>query len=135
MVSGWALSWPRTASTACRFTSAQRLSQLASGSPVVARTRANLEAVKPEGYASCCEAIGAMDLREGLDRIGAPTIVISGSDDPATPPDHGRQIADAIPGARFELVEGARHLANLERPELVTRLILEHLDPDKEAAA
>jgi 3-oxoadipate enol-lactonase len=102
----------------------------ASGSQVVARTRAILEAVKPEGYASCSQAIGSMDLREGLASISAPTLVISASDDPATPPEHGRAIADAIPGARFELIQGARHLAILERPDEVVPLILDHLDPE-----
>jgi 3-oxoadipate enol-lactonase len=104
----------------------------ASGSPVVARTRANLATVIPEGYASCAEAIGGMDLRDDLAAIAAPTLVISASDDPATPPEHGRLIADAVAGARFELVETARHLASLERPDVVTRLILEHLDPPPE---
>lgn len=103
-----------------------------SGSPVVRRTRAILAATQPEGYASCSEAIGGMDLRDALPSITAPALVISASDDPATPPDHGRLIADAIPGARFELIEGARHLASLERPEPVTKLILEHLDPEPE---
>jgi 3-oxoadipate enol-lactonase len=107
----------------------------ASGSPqVLARTRANLAAVKPEGYASCCEAIAGMDLREDIGDIRAPTLVVSASEDPATPPDHGRLIADTIPGARFELVEGARHLACLERPEDVTPLILDFLDPEQEAS-
>ncbi len=73
-----------------------------------------------------------MDLRDELPSITAPALVISASDDPATPPDHGRLIADTIPGARFELIEGARHLASLERPEEVTKLILEHLDPEPE---
>jgi 3-oxoadipate enol-lactonase len=103
-----------------------------SGSPVVQRTRAILASTQAEGYASCSEAIGGMDLRGQLSSIEAPSLVISASDDPATPPDHGRLIADAIPGARFELIEGARHLASLERPDEVTMLILEHLDPEPE---
>ena len=37
-------------------------------------------------------------------RVAAPTLVISGADDPATPPEHGRLLADGIPGARFEVV-------------------------------
>ena len=49
--------------------------------------------------------------------------MIAGAEDPATPPDHGRAIADGIAGARFELIEGAAHLANIEKAELVTPLI------------
>jgi len=82
-----------------------------------------------EGYAGCCEAIRDMDLRDRLARITAPTLVISGADDPATPPEHGELIRDAIPGAGFEVVPNAAHLANVEQPEEITRAVLGHLDP------
>jgi 3-oxoadipate enol-lactonase len=93
-----------------------------------ARLRSMLVATSPDGYAACCEAIGAMDLRESLGRITAPTLVIAAADDPATPPEHGRLIADAIPGARLEVVDKARHLLSVERDRDVTRLIADHLD-------
>lgn len=85
-----------------------------------------LAATPDEGYAACCEAIATMDLRPVIDRITARTMVIAGSVDPATPPDHGRLIASTVPGARFELVTGASHLANVERPADVTALLLDH---------
>src|SRR5262245_28059158 len=77
----------------------------------VAVTRASdmLTATPDEGYAGCCEAIAAMDLWPVLSKISAPTLVIAGSEDPATPPAHGEAIAAAIAGARFTLV-GAAHL-------------------------
>jgi 3-oxoadipate enol-lactonase len=50
-----------------------------------------------EGYASCCAVIAQLDLRPDLPRITAPTLVIAGRDDPATPPSHGRVIVDGIP--------------------------------------
>ncbi len=59
-----------------------------------------------------------------------PTLVVSGAEDPATPPEHGRLIRDAIPGARFEVVPGAAHIANVERPEEITQLILTHLEAE-----
>lgn len=81
-----------------------------------------------EGYASCAQAIGELDLRGALGEITAPTLVIAGEDDPSTPPEtHAAPLASAIIGARLAVVPGARHLANVEQPELVTRLILEHL--------
>jgi 3-oxoadipate enol-lactonase len=92
-----------------------------------AKLRAMLASIDPFGYAACCGAIERMDLRDELARIGAPTLVISGSDDPATPVAHQRAIAAAIPGARHELVRPAAHLAAVERPDVVNRLILEHL--------
>jgi 3-oxoadipate enol-lactonase len=94
---------------------------------IVARTRAALCATPPEGYAGCCEAIGAIDLRGDLASITAPTLVIAGESDPATPPEHGRLIADGIPSSRLEVVGAAAHLANIEQSQRVTELILEFL--------
>jgi pimeloyl-ACP methyl ester carboxylesterase len=89
--------------------------------------RENLLATPVEGYAACCEALADMDLRDALSAIRAPTLVLSGREDPATPPSHGRLIADGIPGARFEVIDDAAHLANLQRPDLVAELIERHV--------
>jgi 3-oxoadipate enol-lactonase len=93
----------------------------------VKRTRRTLLDTPAEGYAGCCEAIGSLDLRDPLGSIRAPTLVLSASDDPATPPEHGRLIAEAVRGARFVLLERARHLAAVERPEEFARAVLGHL--------
>ncbi len=106
--------------------------ETAGGRAVVDRLRAILTATPPEGYAGCCEAIAEMDLRDDLARVTAPTLVLAGEHDPATPPEHGRLIADLIPGARFEIVPNAAHLANIERAELVTTMILRFLSPSDE---
>lgn len=84
-----------------------------------------------EGYASCCTAIETMSIVDRLGTVTAPTLVIAAADDPATPPDHGRRIADAIPGARLEIVPDAAHLGNVEQPEIFTGLIIDHLRPDR----
>jgi 3-oxoadipate enol-lactonase len=63
-----------------------------------------------------------------LPAITAPTLVIAGAQDPATPPEHAERIVAGIPGARLEVLDPAAHLANVEQPEAVTRLILEHLE-------
>ena len=89
--------------------------------------RAMLAATPAEGYAGCCGVIERMDQLARLGEIRAPTLVIAGEDDPATPPEHGERIAAAIPGARLEIVPGARHLATIEQPEAMTSLILGHL--------
>jgi len=93
-----------------------------------AALRAMLVATPAVGYAGCCAAIRDMDLRLDLAQVAAPTLVISGADDPATPPDHGQLIADGIEGARFEVVGPAAHFANVEQPDTVTRLIADHLE-------
>ena len=93
----------------------------------VEKAAAMLRGTDPEGYAGCCAAIRDMDLRDRLGQIRAPTLVISAADDPATPPEHGELIRDSIPGAGFEVIPGASHLANIEQPEAVTRAILDQL--------
>ena len=96
---------------------------------VVARLRAMLLATPAEGYAGCCHVLGAADLEGDLAAVRAPTLVIAGADDPATPPDHGERIAARVPGARLEVVADAAHLANVAQPDAVTELILGHLPP------
>jgi 3-oxoadipate enol-lactonase len=97
---------------------------------VIERMRATLVATPREGYAGCCEAIAAMDLTPVLPSISAPTLVISAAEDPSIPPEHGRRIAELVPGARFELVENARHIASIEQADLITALIQDFLNED-----
>jgi 3-oxoadipate enol-lactonase len=94
----------------------------------VGRMARTLRETDPGGYAGCCAAIRDMDLRDRLRSIGAPTLVVSSVEDPATPLEHGGLIADAIPGASFEVVPNAAHIANVEQPEKITQLILTHLE-------
>ena len=91
---------------------------------VVARFREMVASTPAEGYASCCEAIRDWDFRDELGRISAPTLVLSAEVDPSTPPEHGRLIADGIPGASFVVIPEAAHLVNVERPAEVDEAIL-----------
>ncbi len=90
---------------------------------------AELERTDAAGYASCCAAIARMDLRGMLGSITAPTLVIAGEQDPATPPAHGAAIAAAIPGGRLRVVRRAAHLANVASPGEVTAELLALLAP------
>ncbi len=98
---------------------------------VIARYRAMIAATPAEGYACCCEVIGALDLRRDLPRITAPTLVVAGAQDPATPPVHGREIAGLIPAAALRVVDDAAHLANVQQAAAVNRLIIDHLEPQE----
>ena len=93
----------------------------------VAALRAMVADTPAEGYASCCEAIAGMDLRSDLPTITAPTLAIAGADDPATPPEHLREIAAAIPGSRLLVLPDAAHLANVEQAAAVNAALLLHL--------
>jgi 3-oxoadipate enol-lactonase len=94
---------------------------------VRADLRAMLVSSPPTGYAWCCGAIERMDLRGDLERITAPTLVISAAGDLATPPDRQAEIVAAIAGARHEVLTPAAHVAAAEQPDAVNRLIREHL--------
>lgn len=63
------------------------------------------------------------DSRDLLPRIAAPTLVICGREDAATPLDHSEEIAALIPGARLAVIEECGHLSPLERPQAVTVLL------------
>jgi 3-oxoadipate enol-lactonase len=95
---------------------------------LVSRMEAMIAATADEGYAGCCEAIDRLDLRGDLAAISAPTLVISGREDPATPPEHQRAIADGISGAELLTVSPAAHLANVEQSLRVTGELLGHFD-------
>ncbi|WP_197382945.1 3-oxoadipate enol-lactonase [Mycolicibacterium mengxianglii] len=89
---------------------------------------AMVAATPSEGYAGCCEAIAALDLREVLPTITAPTLAIAGADDAATPPARLEEIVASIPDARLLTVAQSAHLANAEQPEDITPALIEHLE-------
>lgn len=76
---------------------------------------------------------GLPDLtREELGRIEAPALVIGCDRDEylSLAPDPlqvFKETADAIPGARMEVVRGGTHSVHIERPGMVNRLILDFL--------
>ena len=94
---------------------------------VVARMRDMVRDTPAEGYASCCEAIAAMDLRRDLPRVCAPTLLMGGAADPATPPEHLAVIAAGIPDSRQVVLPDAAHLASWEQSAAVNAALLVHL--------
>jgi len=59
--------------------------------------------------------------------IRVPCQVIAFADDLITPPHLGREVADAIPGAAFELIEGCGHYGYLEDPAAVNKALVQFL--------
>jgi 3-oxoadipate enol-lactonase/4-carboxymuconolactone decarboxylase len=83
---------------------------------VVETVRAGMVAQNPDGYCGCGAAIRDMALLERLPAITAPTLVLTGAKDVASPFEgHAERIVAAVPGARHMQVEGA-HLPSLEAP-------------------
>jgi 3-oxoadipate enol-lactonase len=74
-------------------------------------------------YEATCHALGALDVRAALPDVKAPTLVLVGSEDPATPPSHARDLCERIPNAALRVLQGARHLTPVERPREVAGLL------------
>jgi len=78
-------------------------------------------------HAAACHAFAGLDAEPGLGEIKAPTLVLVGRDDYATPPAMAEVLAASIPDAQLEVLEDTRHLSLIERPDLWER-VATHLD-------
>ncbi len=92
----------------------------------LAGMRAMLTRTPRQGYLAACGALKRADLRPYAGRIQAPTLCLVGDQDGSTPPALVKETAALIPGSRFEIIEGAGHLPNVEKPEVVAKWIAEH---------
>ncbi|MDP9086765.1 MAG: alpha/beta hydrolase [Pseudomonadota bacterium] len=70
----------------------------------------------PAAFRLASTAVWLADQRDRALAIGIPTLVLCGSLDVVTPPALSAEVAIAIPGARLEMIDGAGHLSNLEKP-------------------
>jgi len=102
--------------------------------PEALALRQRFAANDPAGYAVCCGAIGAMDLRPSNASITAPTLIIAGADDPATPPAMSEDIRTRIAGAELVVLPRAAHILNIEQAGLVNRHLAGFLDSLSDAA-
>lgn len=80
----------------------------------------------PGCYIAACEVLAAFDVREDLDRISVPALVVTGAEDDVTPPGDARALVAGIPDARLAIVPGASHLTPVEQPGAVTELLIRH---------
>ena len=74
----------------------------------------------PAGTAGHFRADLGHETRDRLHLIGCPTLVVHGAEDLITLPWYNRTVAELVPGATLEVIEGAGHLAWLERPTVLT---------------
>ncbi|MFD9898400.1 3-oxoadipate enol-lactonase [Mesorhizobium sp. NPDC059025] len=75
------------------------------------------------GYVAACRALAGADLTETARKVSVPALCIVGDQDGSTPPALVRSLADLVPGARYEVIEGAGHIPCVEQPETFTALI------------
>jgi 3-oxoadipate enol-lactonase len=84
----------------------------------VQRAQRWIEQTDSDGYAACCDALSQSDLRQAIQTIAVPTLLIAGADDPVTTVADAEAMRTAIAGAQLAQVP-ASHLSNLEAPEAV----------------
>ena len=96
---------------------------------LVAQVDAMLRAAAPEAMVGALEAMMSRpDATPTLGGIDVPTLVVVGAEDVLTPPSAARAMADAIPDARLETIDGAGHVSNLERPAAFNYVLGEFLE-------
>lgn len=95
-----------------------------------------LRAVATMVFGTRLDAIGAflpeldeLDVRESLPGlVETPMLIVAGSKDVLTPPQHSERLAEALPAAEFIVIPGVGHLLQLERPGPVTDAVLALLE-------
>jgi 3-oxoadipate enol-lactonase len=92
----------------------------------VANTLRAVASMNPEGYIGGCCAVRDFDARSEISSIRVPTLVLSATHDPATPPADGHFLADHIPGARYVELN-ASHISSIEDPAHLTNEVLSFL--------
>ena len=83
--------------------------------------------IDPAAYRIGAEAVWLADQRERAAAIDVPALVVCGEDDKVTPPSLSEELASTIEGSRFELIPGAGHISNLERPAEFNRIVEEFI--------
>lgn len=92
----------------------------------VDRFRKILEATNTDSYAATCAAIRDADFRNEVPKIHSKTLVVSGTQDKATPPGDGRYLAERILGSRYIELDTA-HLSNVEAAQQFSDEVLKFL--------
>jgi 3-oxoadipate enol-lactonase len=80
-------------------------------------------AMPAEPLIAAMRAVYDYDVRPGLAGVKKPCLVIAGSADVLTRPEANQEIAAAIPGARYQEVEGAGHMIPIEQPAMFDALL------------
>lgn len=76
-----------------------------------------------EAYLGQLAALESFDVRDRVNAISAETLVVVGAEDRVLPPENSRWLAERIPNARLESVEGAGHMVPIETPDELAALI------------
>ena len=97
--------------------------------PMVAELAVTIMKRAPVG--AMCQAVEMMAQTDFFDiapRIACPSLVISGSEDPASPPETGKAARDALGDGPMELIKGAGHYGCMENPAVFNGVLKGFLD-------
>jgi 3-oxoadipate enol-lactonase len=83
--------------------------------------------IDPAAYRIGAEAVWLADQRQRVASIRVPTLVLVGDCDLVTPPELSNDLLDLLPGARLQVISGAGHLGNLEKPTDFNRTVGEFI--------
>ena len=87
-----------------------------------------LESAPVDGVVGALEALrDRPDSTATLETIDVPTLIVVGEDDVLTPPGEAMLLHAGIRGSTLEVIAGAGHVANVERPAAVNHVITEFL--------
>lgn len=96
---------------------------------LIDRILAMADAIGQTAFERQSEALIARDdYRPFLGEVRCPTLVMVGAQDQMTPVKIAQEISAGIAGSRLEVIPDCGHIATLERPEAVNRLLVEWLD-------
>ena len=94
----------------------------------IATVRAMILATTTDGYIANASAVRDMAQTTMLLKINAPTLILTGRQDPACTVAQGEVLHRMIDGSRYEIIEDAAHLSNIEQPEVFNRHLRSFLD-------
>ncbi|MYM37899.1 3-oxoadipate enol-lactonase [Duganella qianjiadongensis] len=92
----------------------------------VAALVAGLRHANAEGYAACCEALAAADLRGRIADIKLASLLIAGESDPVTTTADARAMQQSIAGAELVTLP-ASHISNIEAETAFNQALREFL--------
>jgi len=85
-----------------------------------------------EGYIGCSEAVRRINYIDQLSKIEIPTLIMVGEDDVGTPVSASEAMHKKIKNSRLFVIQSAKHLSNIEQPEIFNSSLLKFLNEVEE---
>ncbi|WP_028968883.1 alpha/beta fold hydrolase [Sphingomonas sp. URHD0057] len=83
--------------------------------------------IDPAAFCIGAEAVWLADQAGRAAAIQAPALILCGAEDKVTPPELSRELAHIVGGSRYDAIEHAGHLTNLEQPHAFNRIVDEFI--------